>query len=85
MTETEGGVMEASEDSSIDGAFYDYLEDFCRNMQTAADKEEILLRRPWTDEEKKQTFFRLRDLENFLKDSGSLSSRHTKSHRGCGT
>tara|TARA_R100000734_G_scaffold18899_1_gene16977 strand:+ start:308 stop:1849 length:1542 start_codon:yes stop_codon:yes gene_type:complete len=67
MTETEGGVMEASEDSSIDGAFYDYLEDFCRNMQTAADKEEILLRRPWTDEEKKQTFFRLRDLENFLK------------------
>jgi hypothetical protein len=67
MTETEGGVMEASEDSSIDGAFYDYLEDFCRNMQTASDKEEILLRRPWTDEEDNRTYFRLRDFENYLK------------------
>lgn len=67
MTETEGGVMEASEDSSVDGAFYDYLEDFCRNMQTASDKEEILLRRPWTDEENNLTFFRLRDFENYLK------------------
>jgi len=67
MTETEGGVMEASEDSSVDGAFYDYLEDFCRNMQTASDKEEILLRRPWTDEDSGKTFFRLRDFESFLK------------------
>ena len=67
MTETEGSVIETSTDSSIDGAFYEYLEDFCRNMQTAQDKEEILLRRPWTDEEKNLTYFRLRDFENFLK------------------
>ena len=67
MTETEGGIMEASEDASVDGAFYDYLEDFCRNMQTASDKEEILLRRPWTDEEASLTYFRLRDFENYLK------------------
>ena len=31
------------------------------------DKEEILLRRPWTDEEDNQTYFRLRDFENYLK------------------
>lgn len=67
MTETEGSVIETSTDSSIDGAFYEYLEDFCRNMQTAQDMEEILLRRPWTDEEKNLTYFRLRDFENFLK------------------
>ena len=28
MTETEGGVIEASEDSSVDGAFYEYLRRF---------------------------------------------------------
>lgn len=67
MLETEGSVVETSSDSSVDGAFYEYLEDFCRNMQTAQDKEEILLRRPWTDEEQNLTFFRLRDFENFLK------------------
>lgn len=67
MTETEGGVIEASTDASIDGAFYEYLEDFCRNMQTAADKEEILLRRPWTDEENDLTYFRLKDFESYLK------------------
>ena len=67
MTETEGSVIETSTDSSIDGAFYEYLEDFCRNMQTAQDKEEILLRRPWTDEEENLTYFRLRDFEGHLK------------------
>jgi len=67
MTETEGGVMEASADSSVDGAFYEFLGDFCRNMQTASDKEEILLRRPWTDEEDQLTYFRLKDFESYLK------------------
>jgi hypothetical protein len=36
-------------------------------MQTAQEKEEILLRRPYTDEENNITYFRLRDFENFLK------------------
>ena len=67
MTETEGHIMEASDDSSVKGAFYEYLEEFCRNMQTASNKEEILLRRPWTDEEEGHTYFRLRDFENYLK------------------
>ncbi len=77
MTETEGGVIEASTDASIDGAFYEYLEDFCRNMQTAADKEEILLRRPWTDEENDLTFFRLKDFESYLKRQRFLNLKHT--------
>ena len=47
--------------------FYDYLEEFCRHLQQAQDKEEILLKKPWTDEDKNITYFRLKDFENFLK------------------
>jgi hypothetical protein len=36
-------------------------------LQTAQDKEEILLRRPWTDDEEQVTYFRLKDFEAFLK------------------
>ena len=43
--------MEVSEDASIDGQFYDFLEEFCTTMQQAKVRDEILLRRPWTDDE----------------------------------
>ena len=36
-------------------------------MQQALDREEILLRRPWTDEKTGPTYFRLKDLEAYLK------------------
>ena len=36
-------------------------------MQKANDKEEILLKRPWTDEETGTTLFRLKDFEAYLK------------------
>ena len=36
-------------------------------MQKANDKEEILLKKPWTDEEEGLTYFRLKDFEAFLK------------------
>jgi len=36
-------------------------------LQQAQDKEEILLRRPWTDEESNITYFRLRDFEGHLR------------------
>jgi hypothetical protein len=36
-------------------------------MQQADDKEEILLKRPWTDEEGKATYFRLKDFDAHLK------------------
>jgi len=59
--------MEVAQDASIGGQFYDYLEEFCRHLQQAQDKEEILLRRPWTDEESNMTYFRLRDFESHLR------------------
>ena len=65
MVETQA-ITEAPEDTSSDGRFYDLLEEFCTHLQTAMDREEVLMGRPWTNEEEKLTYFRLKDLENFL-------------------
>lgn len=78
MKDNESAIMEVAVDASISGQFYDYLEEFCRHLQVAQDKEEILLRRPWTDEEQNITFFRLKDFENFLKKNKFFEY---KSHR----
>ena len=67
MKANESAIIDVSEDASTSGQFYDYLEEFCAHMQRAKDKEEILLKRPWTDEETNTTFFRLKDFEGFLK------------------
>ena len=67
MKENEAAIIEVAEDASTSGQFYDYLEEFCSHLQQAQEREEILLRRPWTDEEANLTYFRLRDFENFLK------------------
>ena len=67
MQNTEGAIIEVSEDASVDGQFYDYLEEFCTSMQRANDREELLLRRPWTDEEEGITYFRLKDFESYLR------------------
>ena len=67
MVDTEGAVIDTSEDTSLRGQFYDLLEEFSTHMQSAMDQEEVLLRRPWTDEEAGRTYFRLKDFEAFLK------------------
>jgi hypothetical protein len=67
MRENDTAIIDVAEDASTSGQFYDYLEEFCRHLQQAQDREEILLRRPWTDEENGLTYFRLKDLEAFLR------------------
>ena len=67
MRDNESAIMEVAQDASTSGQFYDYLEEFCRHLQQAQDKEEILLRRPWIDEESNVTYFRLRDFEAHLR------------------
>ena len=67
MRDNESAIMEVAEDASISGQFYDYLEELCAHMQKANDKEEMLLKRPWTDEDEGLTYFRLKDFESFLK------------------
>ncbi len=67
MKENESAIVEVAQDASISGQFYDYLEEFCSYLQNAQDKEEILLRKPWTDDETQLTYFRLKDFEAFLR------------------
>jgi hypothetical protein len=67
MKDNESAIIDVAQDASISGQFYDHLEEFCQNMQQAEDKEEILLKRPWTDDEEKKTYFRLKDFDSFLK------------------
>lgn len=66
MVETEQ-ITEASEDTSITGRFMDLLEEFTTHMQQAMDRDELLMGRPWTDDEEGKTYFRIKDLENHLK------------------
>ena len=47
-------------------------------MQQAQAREEILLRRPWTEEDEQKTYFRLKDFEAFLKKNRFFEY---KSHR----
>jgi hypothetical protein len=69
MNTTEGSVIEVSQDASVSGQFYDYLEEFCTSFQQATNREEILLKRPYTDSDANTTFFRLKDFENFLRQN----------------
>jgi len=78
MLDTEGAVITTSDDTSLRGQFYDLLEEFSTHMQSAMDREEILLRRPWTDEEEGRTYFRLKDFEAFLKRSKFFDYRSNK-------
>jgi hypothetical protein len=67
MTETEGSVVEVSEDASIDGQFYEYLDEFCNTLQQAQTQDEIILRRPYKDDAENRIYFRLKDFEAHLK------------------
>ena len=60
-------ITEASEDTSITGRFIDLVEEFCTHLQQAMDRDEILLGRPWTNEEEGKVYFRIKDLEAHLK------------------
>ena len=57
-------IIEVPQDASIEGQFQDLLESFCTDRAQAQAKEEILLGKPFT--ENNQTSFRLSDLEAYL-------------------
>ena len=78
MVETEGAVITTSDDTSIRGQFYDLVEEFTTHMQVAEDREEMLLRKPWLNEETGRVFFRLKDLESFLKRNKFLEYKSNK-------
>jgi hypothetical protein len=77
MVETEQ-ITEASEDTSITGRFNDLLEEFCTHLQQAMDREEILMGRPWTDDNEAKTYFRMKDLEAHLVRNNFKGMTHPK-------
>jgi hypothetical protein len=67
MSEQDGAIIPVSQDASVQGQFYEYLEEFCTVMQQAENREEILLRKPYTDDDEERTYFRLKDFESYLR------------------
>ena len=59
-------IQEASEDTTLTGRFTALLEEFTTHIQQAMDRDEILLGRPWVDEEDQRVYFRIKDLEDHL-------------------
>jgi hypothetical protein len=57
-------IIEVSHDASVDGQFNELLEAFCTDVAQASTREEMLLGKPWTDDNK--TYFRIRDLMDYL-------------------
>ena len=65
MVETEQ-IVEAPEDVGLTGRFNDLLEEFAAHLQQAMDRDEILMGRPWVNEEEAKVYFRMKDLESHL-------------------
>ena len=79
-------IVEARNLNKTSGTFINTIMKHCRSdgrihshLQQAKDREEILLRKPWTDEESGVTYFRLRDFESFLKKNKFLASSQSLS------
>jgi hypothetical protein len=60
-------IQEAPEDTTVQGRFHDLIEEFCTHMHQAMDREELLLGRPWVDEDEGKVYFRIKDLEAHLR------------------
>lgn len=62
-------VIEAPKEASIEGTFRDILEQFLTDRHRAQSRDEILLGKPYLEEEEMVFMFRLRDLMDFLERS----------------
>lgn len=59
-------VIEPPEDSSDEGRFMQYVDQFCTVAAPAKDKSEILLGKAWRDPETQTVYFRSTDLQHYL-------------------
>ena len=58
--------IQAPREVGITGQFEELLERFCTDRHAATTKDEILLGKPWLDQETGLVWFRLRDLQDML-------------------
>lgn len=66
---SEAVMIEAPREVSASGAMHELLESFCTDKHAAQDKDEILLGKPWYDEDRERYWFRLSDLTRHLEQS----------------
>jgi len=59
-------IIEAPREVSSQGALKDLFEQFCTDRHAAQEKDEILLGKPWLDDESDRYFFRLSDFTSHL-------------------
>ena len=56
--------MPVSDDGSVAGQFEAYLQEFCTDRAQAQNRDELTLRKPWTEDG--ISWFRLKDLADYL-------------------
>lgn len=56
-------------DETVEGVFFANLEEFCTNRHRGNDLDDLLLRKPFHDEEAGRIYFRFADFISFLRDS----------------
>jgi hypothetical protein len=61
-------VVEVPKDSSPSGQLLEHVERFCLGRAQAHDRNDILLGKPWFDEDKKVHCFRMTDLLTYLEN-----------------
>jgi hypothetical protein len=57
-------TIPVSDDGSLAGQFEAHLQEFCTDRAQALNRDELLLRKPWTEDG--ITWFRLKDLQDYL-------------------
>lgn len=62
----EAREIEAPPEAGIQGQFLHYLEQFCVTKAAANTRDELLIGKPWHNEENGRTYFRLQDLMTYL-------------------
>jgi hypothetical protein len=80
MTET-GAIIPVSEDSGVDGQFFELVKDFCMGSQASENKDGILMKRPWLDLENNVSYFKLAHLELFLRKNHFTEFKRNKLSR----
>lgn len=59
-------VLSVSADVTVRARFTELLEDFCTNRQRGTRREDLMVGKPWEDEDGARHYFRLRDMQKFL-------------------
>lgn len=62
-------TIEAPREVGLTGQLEELLERFCTDRHAAHEKDELILGKPWRDDETDRVWFRLRDLQDMLERS----------------